>query len=165
MPVLQQKQTIHIETSLSLEEVSERIVHLVDFDYHRYRSTALIAKDFFGDQLGPGKFGIRKRPVIPGLFDVFNGVGPYIEIEVQQGRVRIAISHGGYLPSLTVIVVLLGLAFGYAGNLLPGLSMLQLIFILLLAGGLSAVIMYLFTGRYRSVKRMVIRKLIETLSE
>lgn len=165
LPILQRKHIIQFETTLSLEEFSDRIWQLVDFNHHSYRSTALITKDFYGDQLGPGKFGIRRKPCIPGLFDVFAGTGPYVEIEFKQGRVRLVISHGSYLPHLIVMVVLMGLTFGYVGEFLPELSVAELILFISIVLGFSAIIAYLLNGRYRSVIRMVKRKLIENLTE
>jgi len=163
MPILQRKHIIRFETSLSLEEFSMRIWQVVDFNYHNYKSTALITKDFFGDILSPGKFGIRRKPLIPGLLDVFTSIGPYIEIEFEQGKAIVSISKGSYIPQLIFVVVLLGVTFGYIRDFLPEFSFLEIILPILIGVGISFLLYYLAKDRNKSVIKMVERKLMERL--
>jgi len=113
--------------------------------------------------LSPGKFKVRKKPIIPGLFDVFTGMGPYIEIEFMQGKAIVIIRHGSYIPQLIFVLVLVGLAFGYIRDFLSELSFLEIFLPLFIVFGISCLLLYLFNGRYRSVIRLVERKLIEDL--
>jgi len=163
MPVLQQKHIIQFETSLTLEEFSGRILELVDFNHHKYISTALITKDFFGDKLSPGKFEIRRKPFIPGLFDVFTGMCPCIEIEFEHTKAIVTIRNGSYVPQLIFVLATVGSAVGYMSDFLAELSFLEIVLSILMVLGISCLIVYLFNGRYRSVIRMVERKLIEQL--
>ena len=140
-----------------------RIRQLVDFNYHNYLSTALITKDFYGDMLSPEKFGIRKKPLIPGLLDVFTNIGPYIEIEVEQGQAIVSISGSSYIPQLIFAIVLAGLTFGYIRDFLPELSFLEIILPILIVVGISCLTFYLAKHRFRSVIKMVERKLIKQL--
>ena len=163
MRTLRRKHIIQFTTSLSLEEFSLRIWQLVDFNYQNYKSTAQITKDFFGDVLSPGKFSIRKKPLVPGLLDVFTNIGPYIEIEVEQGKAKVSISDNSYIPQLIFVFILVGLTLGYIGDFLPELSFLEIVIPILIVFGISCLVFYLTKDRFKSVVKMVERKLIRQL--
>jgi len=165
MPSLRRKHIIHFKTSLSLEEFLLRIWQVVDFNYQDYNSTASITKDFYGLVLNPGKYSIRKKPLIPGLLDVFTSIGPYIEIEVEQGNVIVSISGNSYIPQIAIVFVLLGLSLGYLGDFLPELSLPEIVLLILIVGGISYLVFYLAKDRFRSVVKFVERKLIRLLMD